>query len=71
MRNTLVHVRNVDKADWKRMADHNIYATAGMHWHNLSDAAAGEMKGLVPEFMEHESYSIIFLISSDIASSDC
>ena len=56
MRNTLVHVRNVDAADWKRMADHNIYATAGMHWHNLPDAAAGAMKGLVPEFMEHESY---------------
>ena len=28
MRNTLVHVRNVDSADYKRMADHNIYVAA-------------------------------------------
>lgn len=30
MRNTLVHVGNVDDADYKRMAQHNIYVTAGL-----------------------------------------
>jgi len=31
MRNTLVHVHSVNKQDYQRMADHNIYVTGGMH----------------------------------------
>lgn len=34
MRNTLVHVYGVKEADYKRMADHNIYVTSGMLWHH-------------------------------------
>ncbi|MBQ3726009.1 MAG: amidohydrolase family protein [Selenomonadaceae bacterium] len=36
MRNTIVHLRNVNEPDYKRMADHNIYATEGMLWHHNS-----------------------------------
>ena len=36
MRNTIVHLRNVNTEDYKRMADHNIYATEGMLWHHNS-----------------------------------
>ena len=36
LRNTIVHLRNVNTEDYKRMADHNIYATEGMLWHHNS-----------------------------------
>ena len=56
MRNTMVHVRNVDAPDFKRIADHNIYVTAGMLWHHDSIQASAYLKGLVPEGMEDKSY---------------
>ena len=37
MRNTIVHLRNVNAPDYKRMAEHNIYATEGMLWHHSSE----------------------------------
>jgi len=30
----VVHVYGVKEADYKRMADHNIYVTSGMLWHH-------------------------------------
>jgi len=57
MRNTLVHVRNVDAADYQRMADHNIYVTSGMLWHNCSDYVQEILKsGIVPVGMEDKAY---------------
>ena len=57
MRNTLVHVRNVDAADFQRMADHNIYVTSGMLWHNCSDLVQEALKsGVVPVGMEDKAY---------------
>ena len=56
MRNTLVHVRNVDAADYQRMADHNIYVTSGMLWHNMADEYTELLKELVPAGMEDKSY---------------
>lgn len=58
MRNTVVHVRNVMPGDWTRMAEHNIYAVSGMHWHHLHYQAPFYMwlEGMVPEGMEFESY---------------
>ena len=56
MRNTIVHVRNVNDADWQRMADHNVYAVAGMHWHHFPSGAVEVLKTMVPEGMESESY---------------
>ena len=56
MRNTLVHVRNVMPDDWQRMAEHNIYATAGMHWHHFPDTELELMKELVPAGMEDKMY---------------
>ena len=43
MRNTIVHLRNVNAPDYKRMAEHNIYATEGMLWHHNSEEAQEEM----------------------------
>ena len=56
MRNTLVHVRDVDPSDWKRMADHNINVTAGLHWHHMPSGASEILKTLVPAGMENKSY---------------
>ena len=58
MRNTLVHVHNVNAADYKRMADHNIYVTSGVLWHHAPDGLAELMreKGVVPAGMEDKSY---------------
>jgi hypothetical protein len=58
MRNTLVHVRNVDAADYKRMADHNIYVTSGVLWHHAPDGLIDAMreKGVVPVGQEDKSY---------------
>ena len=58
MRNTLVHVRNVNDTDWKRMAEHNIYATAGILWHNMPSGASEKLKTIVPAGMEDKSYPI-------------
>ena len=58
MRNTLVHVRNVDETDYKRMADHNIYVTSGVLWHHAPDGLIDAMreKGVVPVGQEDKSY---------------
>ena len=58
MRNTLVHVRNVNDTDGKRMAEHNIYATAGILWHNMPSGASEMLKTIVPAGMEDKSYPI-------------
>lgn len=56
MRNTVVHVRNADPADLQLMAEHNICAVAGMHWHHGTAEVIRMMKGLVPAGMEDKSY---------------
>lgn len=56
MRNTLVHIHGVMEPDYKRMADHNIYVTSGMHWHHMEKEASKMLKGYVPEGFEDNSY---------------
>jgi hypothetical protein len=56
MRNTLVHVRNVNDEDYKRMADHNIYVTSGVTWHHMPTGAVEILKTMVPAGQEDKSY---------------
>ena len=58
LRNTIVHVRNVNAEDYQRMADHNMYAVAGMLWHHGPSwlAEAIKEKGLAPAGVEGKSY---------------
>lgn len=56
MRNTLVHVHYVNQADYKRMAEHNIYVTAGMLWHHASDEEQKELLQVLPEGMGDKGY---------------
>ena len=56
MRNTLVHVHYVNQADYKRMAEHNIYVTAGMLWHHASDEEQKELLKVIPEGMNNKGY---------------
>ncbi len=60
MRNTVVHVRNVMPNDWQRMADHNIYAVAGMHWHHLYKDVAEmvEQAQIVDKIYAQQAYPI-------------
>ncbi len=56
LRNTLVHVHQVKPADYKRMADHNIYVTSGMLWHYNPDDVQEILTSMVPEGMGDKSY---------------
>lgn len=57
-RNTVVHVRNVLPETWTLMANHNIYATSGMHWHHFPSwgPIVLSLLGMVPEGYEDKSY---------------
>ena len=58
MRNTMVHVRNVNDEDYPRMAAHNIYVTSGVLWHHVPDGLVEMMreKGATPVGMEDKSF---------------
>ena len=57
MRNTLVHVRNVDTTDLKRMAEHNIHVAAGLLWHHYADFKQEIfMSGIMPVGVELRGY---------------
>ena len=56
MRNTLVHLHTVNQADYKRMAEHNIFATEGMLWHHCEDEDIEPLAAMVPETMKNKSY---------------
>ena len=58
MRNTLVHVRNVNQEDYKRMAEHNIYVTSGVTWHHNVTGAADYIRehNMAPAGQEGKSY---------------
>ena len=43
MRNAIVHLRNVNAPDYKRMADHNIQVVAGLLWHHNPESEQEEM----------------------------
>ena len=56
MRNTLVHVYSVNEADYKRMADHNIYVTSGMLWHHATNDLQEDLKKRLPDGMKDKGY---------------
>ena len=56
MRNTLVHLRNVNAPDYKRMADHNIQVTSGMLWHHTSPKYVELLKSALPDNMGNNGY---------------
>ena len=58
LRNTLVHVRNVNEADYQRMADHNIQVTSGVLWHNYDTWVVERIRqdGLTPVGQEDKAY---------------
>ena len=56
MRNTIVHLRNVNEPDYKRMADNNIYVTSGMLWHHAYKEQAEEFKTILLGKMAYEGY---------------
>ena len=69
MRNTLVHVRNVDAPDYKLMADHNIYVTSGITWHHFSDQSQKELPNMVPAGMVDKAYPMKSYFDNNIIAS--
>ena len=56
LRNTLVHLRNVDELDYKRMADHNIYVTSGVAWRHSTDEVRAALASILPADMAEHAY---------------
>ncbi|MBR0069680.1 MAG: amidohydrolase family protein, partial [Synergistaceae bacterium] len=58
MRNTLVHVRNVNPDDYKRMAENNIYVSSGVTWHHGPTGMAEYLRehNATPVGQEDKSY---------------
>lgn len=56
MRNTLVHLRNVNPPDYERMARHNIQVTAGLLWHHTADASLPDLLRSLPAGMGDKGY---------------
>ena len=56
LRNTIVHIHNVDEQDYKRMADHNIQVTSSMLWHCLSPVEIDFLKQVVPADILEKPY---------------
>ena len=56
LRNTLVHVYGVNKPDYQRMADNNIYVTSGMLWHHADSALQEELLRILPEGLKDKGY---------------
>lgn len=56
LRNTIVHVYGVIPSDYKRMAENNIYVTAGMLWHCSDDELQAELLKILPAEMADKGY---------------
>ena len=56
MRNTLVHVFNVNEPDYKRMAEHNIYVTEGMIWHHAGNPEQEMLLEMLPAELNRFGY---------------
>ncbi len=56
MRNTLIHVRNVNEPDYKRMAEHNIYVAGSLLWHHNTDEVQKLLVELLPANMGDKGY---------------
>ena len=56
MRNTLVHVRNVNDEDYKRMAEHNIQVAGGLLWHHADEPTQEDMLQTLPEGLKDKGY---------------
>ena len=69
MCNTVVHLRNVNKPDYKRMADNNIYITSGMLWHHTSNEQVEEYKTTLPGNMAYEGYPMKSFFDNGITPS--
>jgi len=56
MRNTLVHVYNVNQPDYQRMAKNNIYVTSGMLWHHAMDELQADLAKILPKNLSNKGY---------------
>ncbi|MDO5321614.1 MAG: amidohydrolase family protein [Bacteroidia bacterium] len=58
LRNTIVHVRNVDAPDYAKIAANDIYVTSGILWHHFNTILGLLVWMIVPENLSVGSYPI-------------
>ena len=51
-----MHLYSVNDSDYKRMAENNIYVTAGMLWHAAADDLQADLLKNLPEGMNNKGY---------------
>ena len=69
MRNTIVHIRNINQPDYKRIADNNICVTAGMLWHHAKKEQLQDNKATLPASMALKGYPMKSFFDNGIAPS--
>ena len=68
-RNCLVHLRNVRKEEFQRMAENNIACAAGLTWHTMDTEFAGMLRQfLCDEYVDH-AYPIKSFLDAGIRAS--
>ncbi|MCQ2176211.1 MAG: amidohydrolase family protein, partial [Bacteroidales bacterium] len=71
MRNTIVHLRNVNPDDYKVIKEHDIAVTANMNWHCFTEAGASYFETILPYKYAHEAYPMKSFFDHDILVSQC
>ena len=71
MRNTIVHLRNVNPDDYKVIKEHEIAVAANMNWHCFTEAGASYFESILPYKYAHEAYPMKSFFDHDILVSQC
>lgn len=71
MRNTIVHLRNVNPDDYKVIKEHDIAVTANMNWHCFTEAGASYFETILPYKYAHEAYPMKSFFDHGILVSQC
>lgn len=69
LRNQMVHLRNVDEADYDRMAQCDIVASCGVLWHRLQDGGAQYLESTLNKKYAHEGYPYQSFINHNVHAS--
>ncbi|MBQ8698816.1 MAG: amidohydrolase family protein, partial [Schwartzia sp.] len=66
LRNTLVHVRNVNADDYKRMAKNNVYVVEGLLWHHADDDMQADLLKTLPQKLSTTGFPMKSLFDNGV-----
>ncbi|MCQ2328294.1 MAG: amidohydrolase family protein [Paludibacteraceae bacterium] len=70
-RNAIVHLRNVDPADYQAIKDYNIAVSSNMNWHCLTQDEEKHLKDILPYPYYEKAYPIQSFFKHGILVSQC